>query len=223
MCTLCVYKDAVEIFDPSAREWSKVEFRDPYPQHVIYVASASGDHSFYAYCDCYRKDKSLLYEYNTVSHTWTFLSDSEQEDSPERKLGCKMVLYNENQLMVYGGISETAGSVQPGATYQQGVDDEGFHGVVNNELHVFDLGKSEVMDTKIGLVNILFVGQWYNPAAIKGLRPPLLVGFTLTKISDNHVILFGGREANSPRYNGFPYLLQLDTMVSLNSYKSPAS
>ena len=56
----------------------------------------------------------------------------------------------------------------------------------------------------------LFSGVWSSPI-VSGVRPPPCAAFSLTKVDDNHAVLFGGMSTGQE--NSDVYILDLSRMV----------
>ena len=63
---------------------------------------------------------------------------------------------------------------------------------------------------------------WSSPV-VSGSRPPPCEGFTLTKMSDNTAILFGGWYPKLKQLNNDVYILDLESMVRHNTISTTIS
>ena len=128
---------AVETFDPTSEEWTKIKPEDPCPLGGLhYGASAVSEQCLYVYGgqDRYYKRSGSLYELDTHSEKWTRLSKHGTDNCPRKKSGCGMVCFGKEKLVLFGGWCDSSGPIQPGANYT---------GWCTNELHLFDLKKGE--------------------------------------------------------------------------------
>ena len=100
-------------------------------------ASAASDQTLYIYggLDSKYNEQGNLYSFEVDSQKWTLLSTFKVYNSPMRKSGCGMVLFEEEKLVLFGGRCNVSGRVQLGANYAGGY---------TNEQHVFDVTESEL-------------------------------------------------------------------------------
>ena len=123
--------ETVFLFHRDTKTWASRRTRGPHPpaglggggccisgQH-LYTYGGWGGGSYHG----------VLYELNTNSWTWRKLSD-DGAGGPGKKIGCKMIPY-QDQLLVVGGVyDKTPSSRQAGASYEDGF---------TNEAHCFNL------------------------------------------------------------------------------------
>lgn len=81
----------------------------------------------------------------------------EDSCSPTKKFGCKMVVTNDNRLVLFGGYGIPSGPTQPGAEFILNTNGNGW----TNELHSFDLWEGEGMYV-YSVENHLSSGGWHN-------------------------------------------------------------
>ena len=52
------------------------------------------------------------------------------------------------------------------------------------------------MNYNVCVINYFFLGEWISPT-VTGDRPPPIDGFTLTSVTNNTAVLFGGTTSTS--------------------------
>ena len=123
--------EAVFLFDRDTKTWERQCTRGPHPPAGLHNGGCciSSQH-LYIYGG--RDEESYhggLYELNTNSWTWRHLSDGDT-GGPEKKMGCKIIPYQDQLLVVGGFYHEMPNSRQAGASYERGY---------TNEVHSFNL------------------------------------------------------------------------------------
>ena len=83
----------------------------------------------------------FVHELNLITMVWRKLIATNPEEGPAKKEKGGMVEYNGDVLCMFGGYGEGTSPRQLGASYHY---DRVFNRFWNNELHVFDLQKSEL-------------------------------------------------------------------------------
>ncbi|XP_019859495.1 PREDICTED: kelch domain-containing protein 4-like [Amphimedon queenslandica] len=124
---------------------------------------------------CYHNS---LYSFNVDTLNWKELSPTTSHGGPMMKAQSGMIplhLNGEDYLAVIGGRRQSSVNtpLQPGAEY---IDCIYFR---CNEIHLYKISS----------------GEWISPT-ITGDRPPPISAFTLTSITNNSAILFGGYTAD---------------------------
>ena len=131
--------EAVFLFHRDTKTWARRRTRGPHPPVELNNGGCciSGPR-FYIYGGWDGESyQGVLYELNTNSWTWRKLSDC-GTGGPGKKIGCRMIPYHHDQLLVFGGrYDKTPSSGQTGSTYD---------GVRTNEVHCYNLttGKRQV-------------------------------------------------------------------------------
>lgn len=87
-----------------------------------------------------------LYEFNTITNTWSCVAMSDDAVKPSPRYGLGSVLYNE-KIFIFGGISPLIDSLQLGAKYfsAQKFKRELTYGF-NNEMFLFDIKKGQCIN-----------------------------------------------------------------------------
>ena len=178
----------LEVFDFKSGQWSVESVQaikgSTYPRACIGSASANVGSTMYVFggfasvfnlteayhCELYKIDLRT-YELELVMPKNPF-------EGPMEKYLCGMVGVGRNKLLVFGGFGKKSHSrLQPGASY--GWSDE-FRAMWTNEAHVFDLRAQEWSDLKAG-----------------GIPPPPCAAFSFTRIDQDRVALFAGRQVEA--------------------------
>ena len=116
--------DKIEMFDISTELWEqKPTHGTPPPglHDTAYTVVGSSLFVFGGY-DSGESRHNTLFKLDLRSFQWEQVQVSNPSSGPQKKEGCRMVSYRDNQLVVFGGCT---GSVN------------------TDELHVFDLDKGE--------------------------------------------------------------------------------
>ena len=149
-----------------------------------YAAAAIRNEIFYygGYCghgDCMHNS---LFSFNVDTFNWKELSPTTfHRHGPRKKQLCGMVavqLDGEYYLVVIGGSGPPE---QRYASYNASVDKY-------DEIHYYKLSSGECVCIN---VDLLFLGEWIIPT-VTGDRPPPIQYFTLTSVTNNTAVLFGG-------------------------------
>uniref|UniRef100_A0AAN0IT35 Uncharacterized protein n=1 Tax=Amphimedon queenslandica TaxID=400682 RepID=A0AAN0IT35_AMPQE len=136
--------------------------------------------------NCYHNS---LYSFNVDTFTWRELSPTTPHHGPMMKAHCSMVAFQvngEDYLAVIGGHGPSSNNTptQPNAQYDSKGMVPGFKRT--NEIHYYKLSS----------------GKWSSPN-VTGDRPPPISSFTLTSITNDCAILFGGSTPNGTSNNAY--------------------
>ena len=159
-----------------------------------YAAAAIGNEIFYygGYCGhtgCYHNS---LFSFNVDTFNWKELSPITPHHGPMMKSHCDMVavqLDGEDYLVVIGGYGPSDNNTpkQPGAQYSLGYC---------NEIHYYELSSGQCVCVCVCInVGLLCLGKWITPT-VTGDRPYPIRSFTLTSVTNNTAVLFGGDTNN---------------------------
>ena len=85
-----------------------------------------------------------LHQLRASTMEWRELEESISQDAPMRKTGCEMVPFNDDTLVLFGGLGIPRDIVQPGSRFMKA---EGFSDGRGwtNELHLFDVKEGKLM------------------------------------------------------------------------------
>ena len=122
--------DTVFLFRRHTKTWARQRTRGSHPPATLSNGGCcvSGQH-FYIYGgEDEESSHGVLYELNTNSWIWRILSHG-GAGGPGRKIGCRMIPY-QDQLLIVGGCYRGIPSSQAGASYENGW---------TNEVHCFNL------------------------------------------------------------------------------------
>ena len=157
-----------------------------------YAAAAIGNEIFYygGYCGHPGCKHNSLFSFNVDTFNWKELSPTTPHHGPRMKSNCGMVavqLDGEDYLIVIGGYGPSVNNTpkQPGAQYSDRIC---------NEIHYYKLSSGQCVCVCIN-VGLLFLGKWITPT-VTGDRPPPIFNFTLTSVTNNTAVLFGGYTTN---------------------------
>ena len=64
-------------------------------------------------------------------------------------------------------------------------------------------------------VGLLFLDEWIIPSTVTGDRPPLIDSFTLTSVTNNTAVLFGGITTNGASNNVYIINFTKTSVVSV--------
>ncbi|XP_019860176.1 PREDICTED: F-box/kelch-repeat protein At1g51550-like [Amphimedon queenslandica] len=175
----------IDIFNLHSGQWSQKPTKGSPPLGVSGYACTPIDEQIYFFggdCghdNCYHNNVSLL---DTLTLHWSEVFPTavkEDEGIPTRKAACGIIhiIYNgEDALFVFGGYGICPSNPKPHTDYAVDSTNGLFR---NNEQHIF----------------IIKSGRWVNPDST-GQKPPPLNTLTMTKISYNKAVVFGGRINN---------------------------
>ena len=177
-----------------------------------YAAAAIENEIFYyggscGHDHCYHNS---LFSFNVDTFNWKELSPTTPHHGPWMKWCCDMVavqLDGEDYLVVIGGDGPSDNNTpkQPGAQY---TSKYGNH--ICNEIHYYKLSSGQCVCVCVCVsvcvcecvcvcvcinVGLLFLGEWITPT-VTGDRPPPISQFTLTSVTNNTAVLFGGSTTN---------------------------
>lgn len=195
----------MEVFDLKKGEWSEVETYGSPPLGVRgYSCATIGTRIYYygGYCGHDWCRHSSLHYFETTTHTWTNVPIANPYQSPMKKSSSGMVAFRdeaEDYLFVFGGVGMLCSANQSEAIYIPWKEnpDNGW----TNESHIFSLQSKE----------------WITPE-VKGERPPPCAGFTLTQITQNSALLYGGVDSTSGQCLNDTYIVEL-SKASIHWYK----
>ena len=203
-----------------------------------YAAAAIGNEIFYygGYCghdySCYHNS---LFSFNVDTFNWKELSPTTPHHGPMMKCYCDMVavqLDGEDYLVVIGGRGPSDNNTpkQPGAQYTA---QYGNH--ICNEIHYYKLSSGQCVCVCVCVcvrvrvrvrvrvcvcvcvcinVGLLFLGEWITPT-VTGDRPPPISQFTLTSVTNNTAVLFGGYTTNGVSNNVYIINFTKTSVVSV--------
>ena len=125
--------EAVFIYHHDTETWTRMHTSGPHPPAGLRNGGcAMSGHNFYLYggYDNNGSNCGDLYELITQSWQWRKVSAG----GPAKKRGCRMILYQEQLLVVGGAYDEMPSSRQAGARYEK--DGSNVH---TNEVHGYSL------------------------------------------------------------------------------------
>ena len=163
-----------------------------------YAAAAIGNEIFYYGGSCGHPGckHNSLFSFNVDTFNWKELSSTTPLHGPRMKWRCGMVavqLDGKDYLVVIGGEGPSDNNTpkQPGAQYSD---------CRCNEIHYYNLSSGQCVCVCVCVsvclclcinVGLLFLGEWLTPT-VTGDRPPPIYSFTLTSVTNNTAVLFGG-------------------------------
>ncbi|XP_019860167.1 PREDICTED: kelch domain-containing protein 1-like [Amphimedon queenslandica] len=154
-----------------------------------YASAAIGNEIFYFGGRCNHDScfHNSLYSFNVDTFTWRELSPTTPHHGPMMKGYCGMVAFQLNgkdYLAVIGGRGPSSNNTptQPNAKYQRLVANS----KRTNEIHYYKVSS----------------GKWSSPN-VTGDRPPPISYFTLTSITNDCAILFGGATPDGDSNNTY--------------------
>ena len=179
-----------------------------------YAAVAIGNEIFYygGWCGhgvCFHNS---LFSFNVDTFNWKELSPTTPHHGPRMKYLCDMVavqLDGEDYLVVIGGHGPPVNNTpkQPGAQYSSSTC---------NEIYYYKLSSSQCVC--VCVYQFFFLGEWITPT-VTGDRPPPIDAFTLTSVTNNTAILFGGYTTNRASNNvyiiNFTKTLLVSVLISI--------
>ena len=126
----------IHTFNVYLESWREARTEGPTPSGLYGGACASLEHNLYIYGGSNGDDwrQGSLHQLDTVDLKWTRLATAGR--GPMKKHGSQMV-FNGEQLVLFGGHGQPSGPIQRGAEFVQNdryTDGRGW----SNELHVFD-------------------------------------------------------------------------------------
>ena len=128
---------AVEIFDPHLETWEEHPTTGVPPPGLYGGACTSLLDSLYWFGgDDGSSYYNSLHRLDTTTLEWREVQPLNQADGPMRKIGCRMVSFLQDKLVVFGGYGIPTGPTQPGAMFTKDTrytDGRGW----SNEVHVF--------------------------------------------------------------------------------------
>ena len=128
--------ETVFLFHRDTETWARQRTRGPHPPAGLSNGGCciSGQH-LYIYGGWDGESRhGTLYELSINSWTWRKPSDG-GAGGPGKKVGCRMIPYHQDKLLVVGGrYEEMPSSRQAGSTYEDGR---------TNEVHCFNLTKGK--------------------------------------------------------------------------------
>ncbi|XP_019853341.1 PREDICTED: probable serine/threonine-protein kinase mps1 [Amphimedon queenslandica] len=182
----------MEVYHLPTSRWEQKPTTGNPPLGILgYVSAAIGNEIFYFgggcnHDSCYHNS---LYSFNVDTFTWRELSPTTPHHGPMIKAHCSMVAFQLNgkdYLAVIGGQGPSSNNTptQPNAQYNSKGMAPGLKRT--NEIHYYKLSS----------------GKWSSPN-VTGDRPPPTSYFTLTSITNDCAILFGGATPNGSSNNTY--------------------
>ena len=209
----------VEIFNIADGTWKTKLTKGKPPLGVRnYACTSVRNHIcfFGGHCrhdDCHHNS---LNELNVDSLQWTQLSPTtDKQGLPIKKHLCGMVSFtcdDEDIALIVGGCGSPTETPQPNATYVTLSNGK----VATNEHHMYNFSTGEYKCCNTLCYNNI-KGKWSSPT-ISGQCPPPCWVFTLTTLSNNKAVLYGGQCYDSRVvYNNDVYTVEMskDTVVSI--------
>ena len=137
--------DKMEVFDISTELWKQKPTHGTSPPGLWYTAYTVVGSSLFVFGGYDGvSHHNTLFKLDLHNFQWEQVQVSNPSSGPQRKSGCRMVSYGDNQLVIFGGYT---GSVR------------------TDELHVFDLDKGEYsLCTKLQAKNIIWF-MWCSKKA----------------------------------------------------------
>ena len=135
----------IEQFDPYLEVWSRLNTTGPPHPGLVYAACASSGEHVYMYGGVKDGYDGVLSCLNVKTLTWSWLSpEGGTAGGPMRKAYSGMVHFNDDKLVVIGGVGFPTGPTQPGSSFIREIrftDGRGW----TNEIHMFDLSQGSHM------------------------------------------------------------------------------
>ena len=166
-----------------------------------YASTVIGNRIFYfgGYCNHDHCHHNCLHSLSTVTLTWNEHFSSNSRFGPMMKSACCMiptVFYKEDyHVLIVGGYGIRPNIMQSGAEYS----DKFLYNhryVRTNEHHYYQLASGKKINILSYQHQVQFCncvsGHWIVPD-ISGQTPPPCDDFTLTSLSNNRALLFGGK------------------------------
>ena len=137
----------VETFDPFLERWEQQPTTGAPPPGLYNGACTSIQDSLYTYGGSDGSShQSGLHRLNTSAMEWRKLEERIPQDGPMRKSGCRMVLFDDSILVLFGGHGFPKAAIQPGSSFikdKRFSDGRGW----TNECHLFDVKQGSVQCT----------------------------------------------------------------------------
>ena len=133
----------VEIFDPYLETWKQQSTSGVLPLGLYDGACASLLNLDLLYSFGGFDGASCYNSFHTLDPTkleWNELQVLNQADGPMRKRGCKMVVYNQDQLALFGGYGFPMGPTRPGVVFTEDTSFTDRRGW-SNEFHLFNVNE----------------------------------------------------------------------------------
>ena len=133
-----VEPEAVFIYHYDTEIWTGMLTSGPHPPAGLSKGGCSiWGHYLYLYGGCEENQfkSGDLYELNTQNWQWRKLCDG-SAGGPGKKMGCKMILHQDQLLVVGGAYDKMPGSRQAGARYEK---DPLINSIYTNEVHDYSL------------------------------------------------------------------------------------
>ncbi|XP_019861826.1 PREDICTED: kelch domain-containing protein 1-like [Amphimedon queenslandica] len=143
--------------------------------------------------------QNSLHCFNVDSFKWRELSPSSSDRDPMKKAYCGMISANfdgEAYLVIIGGIISIYQYINPPKQ-----PDAQYSGGRCNEIHYYRISSD----------------QWISPV-VTGDRPPPISSFTLTSVTNNTAVMFGGATDNG--WSNKVYMISF-TKTSVNILEVP--
>ena len=180
-----------------------------------YAAAAIGNEIFYygGYCGHPGCFHNSIFSFNVDTFNWKELSPSTPHHGPMMKCYCGMVVIQldyEEYLVVIGGNgpSDSITPKQPGAQYSG----RNVMRFIITSYHQVSVCVCVCVCVCIN-VGLSFLGKWITPT-VTGDRPPPIDDFTLTSVTNNTAVLFGGDTTNGDSNNVYIISFTKTSVVS---------
>lgn len=133
-----------------------------------------------------------------------------------RKNACSMVAFSQEEedfLFVFGGAGMLCSANQPEAIYIPWNESPDYGWT--NESHIFSLKTGTYQKFLCTYLKCYSLGEWIIPSSV-GDRSPVCAGQTLTKITHNSAVLYGGFDPYSGQCLSDVYIVEMskNSMVS---------
>jgi hypothetical protein len=173
----------IDIFELYTGQWKALETQGQPPLGISGYACASiGNELYYFGGDCQHDNcyHNSINKLDTQSFAWHEVSPTltDSLNIPCRKAACHMVHIHDGEdlLLIVGGYGIYPNTPQSGSQY-----------CVDQANGLFRTNEQHLYNTS--------TGKWISPVC-SGQRPPPSNAFTLTSISHQRAIMFGGRILN---------------------------
>ena len=152
---------SLEVFDPDLEVWDQHLTTGEHPPAGLRsgACAAIGD-SVYICCGCDDGAEwyNTLHELVVTTRVWRRVQVRNQSEGPMRKVGCRMVAY-EDKLALFAGLGIPSGRQQPGAAFVKKSNGKG----ETNEFHFFHTKQG------VGVYTCTYVLLYQCPPSQEGL------------------------------------------------------
>uniref|UniRef100_A0A1X7TJC6 Uncharacterized protein n=1 Tax=Amphimedon queenslandica TaxID=400682 RepID=A0A1X7TJC6_AMPQE len=170
--------DVIEVYDLPTGAWDQKPTTGTPPQRTWgYSSVAIGKDIYYFGGHGVGGYENSLHCFNVDSFKWRELSPSSSDRDPMKKGYCGIIsvhLDSEDYLVIIGGLGSSSTPKQPNAQYNNS-----YGNLRCNEIHYYRISSD----------------QWISPV-VTGDRPPPIESFTLTPVTNNTAVMFGGETDN---------------------------